>query len=317
MENTLSNLIAQPPQTAPTDALTISSLIFNPQAFQALENMAEMLCKNSGMVPEHLRNKKGDMMAIIMQSARWNLDVLMVAQSTFCVNGIIGYEAKLIQAIVKSNGNICFTGEYYGDWGKIVGNTKTQSTTKKGKYGDYSSDIEVPNWTQKDELSVGYRIIGRFPDGTSEELDVPLVTCKPRHSTNWTLNPKQQIHYTGVKRWVRQFAPHLAAGVKDYDDVVATTEKEINPKPKDKTMAPVPVKMTKSEPKPLCISKAEEIENIIKCTSSINDTTEVYEFIAEAYKKKQITQDEAKNLSGLLKAKYEEILPADAPPTKK
>ena len=306
----LQPIAQQPPQTAPSDALTISSLIFNPQAFQALESMAEMLCKNSGMVPEHLRNKKGDMMAIIMQSARWNLDVLMVAQSTFCVNGIIGYEAKLIQAIVKSNGGVRFSGEYYGDWSKIEGNTKTQSTTKKGKYGDYSSATEVPNWTHEDELLVGYRIIGHFPDGTSEELDVPLVTCKPRHSTNWTLNPKQQIHYTAVKRWVRQFAPHLAAGVKDYDDVVALSEKEINPKPKGKTMAPVPVQVAK-EPVEV-FSKCEEFKTMIKCINSLTDVNEFKHYLSEAYKAKELNEQQYAELQSLLKAKHQELSPVDA-----
>ena len=255
-------------------------------------------------------------MAIIMQSARWNLDVLMVAQSTFCVNGIIGYEAKLIQAIVKSNGNIRFTGEYYGDWSKIEGNTKTQFSTKKGKYGDYNTETELPNWTHKDELNVGYRIMGHFPDGTSEELDVPLVTCKPRHSTNWTLNPKQQIHYTGVKRWVRQFAPHLAAGVKDYDDVVATTEKEINPKPKGKTMAPVSVQVA-TEPVESPISKCGEFKNLIKCINTLTDVGETKRYLEESYKAAELNEQEYKELQILLKAKHQELMPADAPPTKK
>ena len=214
------------------DVFSVANLIFNPDAMQNLELLAEMLCSQSGMVPEHLREKKGDMMAVIMQAGRWGLDPLMVAQSTFCINGIIGYEAKLMQAIVKANGGLWFSGEYYGPWEKIVGNTLTTKATKKGKYGDYETHKEIASWLPEDEVGVGYIISGHFPDGRIEELDVPLITCKPRHSTNWIYDPHQQIHYAAVKRFVRRYAPELALGVKDYDDVMASNkEKEINPKP--------------------------------------------------------------------------------------
>lgn len=276
-------------------ALTIPNLICNPAVYQRLENMAEMLCTQSGMVPEHLRDKKGDMMAIIMQSARWNLDTLMVAQCTFVINGIIGYEAKLIQTIAKSNGGIVFTGDYYGDWNKIVGNTKYTSVTKKGKYGNYNATVEVPNWQHSDEHDVGYLIKGHWPNGDEMVLDIPLVTCKPRHSTNWTFNPKQQIHYTGVKRWVRQFAPHLAIGVKDYDDLVAASEKEINPRPHA---------ATKSTPSHFFkMSKLDELHQLIRSINCQQDANDVERYIKEAMDAEEISPDEHKKLVQALNVK--------------
>ena len=212
------------------DVFSVANLIYNPEALENLQLLAEVLCSQTGMVPEHLRESKGDMMAVIMQAGRWGLDPLMVAQSTFVINGTIGYEAKLMQAIVKANGGLWFSGEHYGEWNKIVGNTLTQKVTKKGKYGDFQAEKEVAAWLPEDENGLGYIITGHFPDGRTQELDVPLITCKPRHSTNWIYDPQQQIHYASVKRFVRRFAPELAIGVRDYDDVMSSnTEKEVNP----------------------------------------------------------------------------------------
>ena len=281
-------------------ALSIANLIYNPEAYQRLEYMAELLCSQSGMVPEHLREKKGDMMAIIMQATRWDLDPVMVAQSTFVINGTIGYEAKLIQSVAKSNGGISFTGEYYGNWENIVGNTRLTNVTKKGKFGNYQASVEVPNWTNSDEHGVGYVIKGHFPDDTIIELDVPLVTCKPRHSTNWTFNPKQQIHYTGVKRWVRQFTPHLAIGVKDYDDLYAANEKEVNAKPSTSRL--------KTQSHFFKLSKSDELFQLIRNINTEQDALDVEQYINEAMEFDEIKSDERDKLQKTLNVRRKSLM---------
>jgi len=256
-------------ETQSRDVFSVANLIYNPEALENLQTLAEVLCSQTGMVPEHLRESKGDMMAVIMQAGRWGLDPLMVAQSTFCLNGIIGYEAKLMQAIVKANGGLWFSGEHYGAWEKIVGNTKTTKATKKGKYGDYEAEKTVAAWLPEDEMGVGYIITGHFPDGRTEELDVPLITCKPRHSTNWIYDPQQQIHYAAVKRFVRRFAPELAIGVRDYDDVMCSNkEKEINP-PQKTTQKPK--KKIKTKAIPFIKSDENDLSNPIIINESAND----------------------------------------------
>lgn len=283
------------------DAFSVANLIYNPEAYAALERMAEMLCAQSGMVPEHLRENKGDMMAIIMQAGRWGLDPLMVAQCTFSVNGIIGYEAKLMQAIVKSTGGLWFTGEYYGPWEKIIGKTRTTQVTKKGKYGNYQVNQEVINWSSEDELGVGYIITGHFPDGRTEEMDIPLITCKPRHSTNWVYDTRQQIHYTGVKRFVRRFAPDLAIGVRDYDDAMSSTEKEINPI----TEAPKPVRSTIADV--LKMTKCDELISKIKDIVHYDDYDRMKERVFEAVKSGQLNDTEIEIVQNALVSAMKKI----------
>ena len=279
------------------NAFSIANLLYNPEAFAALQSIADMFCSQSGVVPEHLQKNKGDMMAIIMQAGRWGLDPLMVAQCTFSVNGVIGYEAKLMQAIVKSNGNLWFNGEYYGPWEKIIGNTRLVKVTKKGKYGDYQVDQEIMNWTQADEKGVGYIIRGHFPCGRVEEMDIPLISCKPRHSTNWVYDPRQQIHYTGVKRFVRRFAPHLAVGVKDYDDVMASTEKEINPTPKAET-SKKSVLSTICEP-----SECEKVLLKIKKVDNYDDYDNIRDYAFDLIRAGNFTESETQKVQdGLAKA---------------
>ena len=134
--------------------------------------------------------------------------------------------------MASANGGVTFDTEYYGDWSRINGNTRKFKKTKTGRNGPYQVEVDVPNWTAQDEIGVGIRTTGTFPDGRQVTIEVDLNTCFPRHSTNWTYDPMTQIHYTSVKRWVRRYAPHLGAGIKDYDDLNAMSdraEKEINP----------------------------------------------------------------------------------------
>lgn len=217
-------------------AFTMANLVFNPSAMQAVNQLANMLADNSGMVPEHFRGKPGDLMGVIMQAGRWGMDPIAVAQSTFVLSGKIGYEAKLMQAVARANGGIDFEPEYYGDWSKIQGNIKKEKKQRKGSGGStYMADVDAQGWTAVDEKQVGIKLVGTFPDGKVKTIDVPLCTCFPRNSTNWIYDPQQQIYYTAVKRWVRRFAPHLGLGIQDYDDLAARqsepTEREINPIP--------------------------------------------------------------------------------------
>lgn len=215
------------------DAFTLANLVFKPEAMAQLQELARVLANDSGIVPEHFNKKPGDVLAIIMQAGRWGLEPITVLQSTFVLQGKIGYEAKIIQSVASANGGIVFESEYYGDWRKVCGKFKKIKKTKQGKHGSYQIELDVPDWTPNDEIGVGIRLKGTSPDGRVVTMDVDLNTCYPRHSTNWTYDPQTQIHYTAVKRWVRRYAPHLGAGIRDYDDMKTANdqrqEKVINP----------------------------------------------------------------------------------------
>ena len=57
-------------------------------------------------------------MAIVMQAAQWGMNPFAVAQKTHIVNGTLGYEAQLVNAVISSSKAIDgrFKYEYQGDW---------------------------------------------------------------------------------------------------------------------------------------------------------------------------------------------------------
>ncbi|MDH8045814.1 recombinase RecT, partial [Klebsiella pneumoniae] len=71
-------------------------------------------------------------LAVTMQAAQWGMNPFAVAQKTHVVNGTLGYEAQLVNAVVSSS-NLLATRLNYkwdGDWSKVSGKTdKSPSLT--------------------------------------------------------------------------------------------------------------------------------------------------------------------------------------------
>jgi hypothetical protein len=217
------------------NAFTLANLMFNPQSMATLNEYAVML-SSGGLVPEHFHGKPGDLMAVIIQAERWGVDHIAVAQSSFVISGKLGYEAKLLQSIAKSLGGIEFSGKYYGNWSGIVGNTKKENVqrTNKNTQAKFTVSADVQGWSSSDEIGVGLLLTATYPCGKTKEIDIKLNSCYPRNSTNWIFDPEQQIHYTGIKRFLNRHEPHLKAGIRDYDDITAREhqERQLNDTPK-------------------------------------------------------------------------------------
>jgi hypothetical protein len=175
-----------------------------------LEKAAMNMSKAEGMVPPHLIGKPVSCYAVLTRALTWRLDPFAVAQSTFTVpGGKIGYEGKLVLAILENSGRIegQIKFEHYGDWSKIIGRFKTAKSAK-------GNDYFVPGWAEADEKGIGVRVVAKVK-GESEPrtLDVDLNTCHPRNSTLWALRPNQQICYTAARAFAFVAAPSLFMGV--------------------------------------------------------------------------------------------------------
>jgi len=142
------------------------------------------------------------------------MDCFAVAQKTHIVNGTLGYEAQLVNAVVSSSKAIKgrFVYEYAGDWSKH--NTK-------------GSDAAI---------RVGAVLNGEDEITFGEPIYVGDVTIK--NSPLWKTAPKQQAAYLAVKYWARMYCPEVIMGVYSADELetIQPTEKEINPakKPQSK-----------------------------------------------------------------------------------
>lgn len=207
MQNT--NIIAaeQTPNT-----ISASNAVFNVQALGQLTAFAELMAQSAVTVPKHLAGKPADCMAIVMQSMQWGMNPYAVAQKTHLVNGVLGYEAQLINAVISSSSAIVgrFHYEYGGDWEKIAGK-------KDGR----------------DELGLFVRV-GAVLRGETDITwgeNIYLADITTRNSPLWKTAPKQQIAYLAVKYWARLYCPEAILGVYSPDEVEPRTEKEINPAP--------------------------------------------------------------------------------------
>ena len=173
-----------------TDHPYTTSLVLNKDAMQNMVRLSEIMASGVATVPKHLQKNQADCLAVIMQATRWGMDCFVVGQKTHLVNGTLGYEAQLVNAVVQSSGAI--RGRFYYEY-------KGQS----------------PNL----ECRVGAVIAGETEITWGNWLNESRVTTK--NSPNWKTNPSQQLGYLQVKNWARLYTPGAILGVYTPDELTA------------------------------------------------------------------------------------------------
>ncbi|HEM8564679.1 TPA: recombinase RecT [Citrobacter farmeri] len=198
--------------------------LFDSQYLNAISAFAQMMSQGAATVPRHLQGNAADCMAVAMQAAQWQMNPFAVAQKTHLINGVLGYEAQLVNAVISRSGVLAsrFEYEWYGTWEKVIG----KFNIRKGEKGEY----RVPGWTMADEEGIGIIIKARLKgEDQPRELDLLLAQARVRNSTLWADDPRQQLAYLAVKRWARLFCPDVILGVYTPDELDEREEKIINP----------------------------------------------------------------------------------------
>jgi hypothetical protein len=199
-------------QDAPT--ANVGAMMFNPGAMNSLLAFADMMAKSSVTVPDHLKGKPADCMAIAMQAMQWGMNPFAVAQKTHIVSGRLGYEAQLVNAVVQQSNAIrgAFSYEFQGTGDAL-------------------------------ECRVGAVLRGDSDVTWGEWLRCGSVTTK--NSPLWKVNPKQQLGYLQVKNWARLYAPGAILGVYTPDEL-----ESVAPPPANKNMGPADVVTPPDAPAP-------------------------------------------------------------------
>jgi hypothetical protein len=179
-------------------AVSSSELIRNPAMMEQFNALAAVMAAGKVTVPVHLQKSQGDCFAIVMQAAQWGMNPFSVAQKTHLVNGTLGYEAQLVNAVIQSSGAINgrFHYEYSGDG--------TDLTCRVGAIVKGESEIVWGEWLKSSQVTT-------------------------KNSPLWKTNPKQQMGYLQVKNWARLYCPGAILGVYSDDELTEISEKEINP----------------------------------------------------------------------------------------
>ncbi|HGL5373153.1 TPA: RecT family recombinase [Citrobacter farmeri] len=204
----MSNDIAITSQPGAT--VGTAAAIFSPEGMDRLVRFATLMADSKATVPQHLAGKPADCLAVTMQAAQWGMNPFAVAQKTHVVNGTLGYEAQLVNAVVSSS-NLLSTRLNYrwdGDWSKVNGKS------------DKSPSLTV---------TVSAVIKG---EAEPRELTISMAQAGVRNSPLWEQDPRQQLAYLCVKRWARLHAPDVLLGVYTPDELQETTprvERDITP----------------------------------------------------------------------------------------
>lgn len=209
-------------------------LLMNPVAMEQIYRFSEVMASGKTAVPAHLRGNVADCMAITMQAMQWKLNPFAVMQKTHVINGVLGYEAQLVAAVINSSGVVVdrFHFEWYGPWQNVVGKFEI----RKGDKGEY----RVPGWKLADEAGCGVRVWATIRgEAEPRVLDLLLAQARTRNSTLWADDPKQQLAYLAQKRWARLYAPDVILGVYSPDELEdrSSEPRDINPAPESAAAA--------------------------------------------------------------------------------
>ncbi|HDI6254190.1 TPA: recombinase RecT [Escherichia coli] len=204
----MSNDIAITSQPGAT--VGTAAAIFSPEGMNQLVRFAELMSQSKATVPKHLEGKPADCLAVTMQAAQWGMNPFAVAQKTHVVNGTLGYEAQLVNAVVSSSSLLATRLNYRwsGDWSNVNGKTD-----------------KSPNLT----VTVSAVLKG---EAEPRELTISMAQAGVRNSPLWEQDPRQQLAYLCTKRWARLHAPDVLLGVYTPDELQETAprvERNITP----------------------------------------------------------------------------------------
>lgn len=186
-----------------------AAMVLDAQTIDSIMRVADIMATGKSTIPAHLRGNPGDCMAVVMQAMQWKMNPFAVAQKTHLVNGTLGYEAQLVNAVVSSSPLLTSRISYAwdGDWTRCSGkNDKSASLT----------------------VTVSATLKG---ESEPRSLTISMAQAGVRNSPNWEHDPKQQLAYLCTKRWARLHAPDVLLGVYTPDELVEAprAERDITP----------------------------------------------------------------------------------------
>lgn len=196
------------PQETQTSAMSALDIMMNETVMVRIESMAARMATSKITTPKHLQGNEGDCMAIIMQAMQWGMNPYAVAQKTHLVNGTLGYEAQLVNAVITARAPVKerLHFEWYGDWSKVNG-----------------KDDKSPNLG----IKVSATLRG---ENQPRVIDISMAQVGPvRNSPLWAADPRQQIAYLATKRWARLYCPDVILGVYTPDEVIEREELDVTP----------------------------------------------------------------------------------------
>lgn len=189
-------------------------LLMNPTNFKTIQTIAEQIAKSTA--GKKLNGNVGDCFAIALDALSAGLNPFKVAQEAHITQGgQVGYSAKVVNAVIIARAPIRKRPEYeyFGDWSKILGKIEERKSDGGGKY-------YVATWKEADEEGLGVIVtIHVKGEEKPRTMELLLKQCWPRFSTQWAMDPKQQISYASVRKFARRDFPDVIMGMYTVEEM--------------------------------------------------------------------------------------------------
>ncbi|WP_285359873.1 recombinase RecT [Pseudomonas sp. fls2-241-TYG-175] len=198
----------------PHAATSTSALVLDGDSLDKMMRLADVMATGRATLPKHFNGNSADCLAVVMQAMQWKMNPFAVAQKTHLVNGVLGYEAQLVNAVITTCAPVVdrLHYEWYGDWDKVIG----RFVIKTGDKGEYRQ----PGWKLADEEGLGVKVWATFRgEDEPRVLELLLAQARTRNSTLWADDPRQQLAYLATKRWSRLYCPDVILGVYSPDEL--------------------------------------------------------------------------------------------------
>lgn len=167
--------------------------------FEHMQRIA-LVMSNGSLVPDHLKYEKGNAknaplsaqavaancFRVVDQALRWGFDPFAIIDETFVVGGKLGYQGKLVAAVINARAGL----------------------TSRLRYEFHATG---------DNRTV--TVIGTF-NGEMDARSVELRLGDARTDNQmWRKDPDQKLIYSGVVKWARRHCPEVVLGVLTDDDI--------------------------------------------------------------------------------------------------
>jgi len=276
-----------------------SAMVLSGDSMDKMLKFSEMMATSKITIPKHLQGNAGDCFAIVMQAMQWGMNPFAVAQKTHLVNGILGYEAQLVNAVINSRAPITtrLNYEWFGDWSKVNGKTSN------------SDDVGV--------------IVSATMRGESEPRTLSISMAQVgtvRNSPLWVNDPRQQLAYLATKRWSRLYCPDVILGVYTADEAEDFEPKDVTPQPAVSKTASIRDKVAAKKQGQVIeqpITRANDIPALEKAVSAIEiaETVEDLATLAKGFASLGLTEAEQKQINVLYKTKKQALIDAASQPS--
>lgn len=186
----MSNTTATSREVRVVEDNSPTAYLFDTARFEHMQRIATAMASAS-LIPKHLRGNNmqeavANCFLVVNQSIRWNLDPFAVAPETYEVGGKLGYQGKLVAAVVNTraglDGRLQYTFEGSGDERTIT-------------------------------------VSGRFKGDATAEIITLRVKDAKTDNKMWIKDPDQKLVYSGAVKWARRHCPEIVLGVITDDDL--------------------------------------------------------------------------------------------------